>query len=209
MRVTRAQAEANHATVIDVASREFRAHGFDGIGLKDVMQRAGLTPGGFYKRFESKEDLMAQASARAMAQAAERWRDRTAGNPSGGIERLVDFYLSPQHREERGNGCPLAALGADAFRKSPAVRDAFEAGILVHLAMLDGLRGKAADAPSSGDAPSSEAMATLATMVGALALSRMVNDPDLSDRLLAAAAASVKGHLRGEETGAGDGLAEG
>ena len=84
MRVTRAQAEANHATVIDVASREFREHGFDGIGLKDVMQAAGLTAGGFYKRFESKEDLMAKAAARAIEQVAEQWRTKVEGDPSAG-----------------------------------------------------------------------------------------------------------------------------
>lgn len=190
MRVTRAQAEANHATVIDVASREFREHGFDGIGLKDVMQAAGLTAGGFYKRFESKEDLMAKAAARAIEQVAEQWRTKVEGDPSAGIDHLVDFYLSPRHRDERAGGCPLAALGADAFRKPPAVRDAFEAGILTHLEMLDALSGKAADTPSD------EAMATLAMMVGALSLSRMVNDPELSNRLLAAAAASVKERLR-------------
>lgn len=193
MRVSRAKAQENHDSVIDAASRQFRAHGFDGIGLKDVMNAAGLTPGGFYKRFESKEDLMAQAAARAMGQAAREWQARLDGNADGDADgdadgamaRLVAFYLSTQHRDQRAEGCPLAALGADAARKSPAIRAVFEAGVLAHLALLDGPQGQGAASPSAA------AMARLATLVGGLALARMVNDPALSEQILQAAADRV------------------
>lgn len=177
MRVSRAKAAENHETVIETASRQFRAHGFDGIGLKDVMAASGLTIGGFYKRFESKEDLMAQAAARAMDQAAAEWRARIEGDAATAMARLADFYLSPRHRDQREMGCPLAALGSDAARKSPEIRASFEAGIRSHLALLQELPG--------------DPMATLALMVGALALSRMVNDPALSDGFLQAAAEAL------------------
>ncbi|TIO01806.1 MAG: helix-turn-helix transcriptional regulator, partial [Mesorhizobium sp.] len=81
MRVSRIQAEKNRQTVIDVASRLFREHGFDGIGLKDLMKGAGLTQGAFYKQFASKEDLVAQASRRAVESTAARWATATAANP--------------------------------------------------------------------------------------------------------------------------------
>ena len=81
MRVSRAQAAENRQNVIDVASRLFREHGFDGIGLKDLMEGAGMTQGAFYKQFASKEDLAAQASARAMGCASRRWVDAAAANP--------------------------------------------------------------------------------------------------------------------------------
>lgn len=94
MRVSRTQAAENRETVINVASRLFRERGFDGIGLKDLMKGAGLTQGAFYKQFESKEDLAAQASKRAMESATHRWSDATAANPENPLEAVISFYLS-------------------------------------------------------------------------------------------------------------------
>lgn len=180
MRVSRAQADANHQNVIDVASRLFREHGFDGIGLKDVMKAAGLTQGGFYKQFESKEDLAVRATARAVHGSIERWVGFSdSGSP---LEALLAFYLSTAHRDGQGRGCPLVALGSDAARKSPAVRSALEDGIRSQLGHLDLFLGN-----PQGEAPSAAAMATLSMMVGALALSRMVNDDALSKDFLTAA----------------------
>lgn len=82
MRVSRIQAAENRQTVINVASRLFRERGFDGIGLKDLMEAAGLTQGAFYKQFESKEDLAAQASRRALESASQRWSNAIAENPT-------------------------------------------------------------------------------------------------------------------------------
>src|SRR5213076_968075 len=112
MRVSRTQAEKNRQTVIDVASRLFREHGFDGIGLKDVMESAGLTQGAFYKQFASKEDLEAQASSRAMESAARRLADAVAANPGDSLGALMANYLSAQHRQDKMDGCPIAALGS-------------------------------------------------------------------------------------------------
>src|SRR3954464_15110583 len=105
MSVSRVQAAENRQTVINVASRLFRERGFDGIGLKDLMKSAGLTQGAFYKQFKSKEDLAAQASARALESAFSRWSDAAAARPEDPLGAVIAFYLNSGHREERADGC--------------------------------------------------------------------------------------------------------
>src|SRR5687767_10975827 len=143
MRVSRAQAAENRETVINVASRLFREHGFDGIGLKDLMKGAGLTQGAFYKQFASKEDLAAQASRRAMESGANRWSAAAAANPKDPLSAVVAIFLSTDHREERMDGCPVVALGADAARQGAAVKASFEAGIRKYLELLGSWVGDA------------------------------------------------------------------
>src|SRR5688572_19799257 len=126
MRVSRDQAEKNRQTVIDVASQLFRQHGFDGIGLKDLMAEAGLTQGAFYKQFASKDDLAAQASKRAFESISGQWSVAVESNPKNPLSGVVARYLSMDHREQRGDGCPLAALGADAARQGADVKASFE-----------------------------------------------------------------------------------
>ncbi|OBQ95954.1 TetR/AcrR family transcriptional regulator [Mesorhizobium sp. AA23] len=191
MRVSRIQAEKNRQTVIDVASRLFREHGFDGIGLKDLMKGAGLTQGAFYKQFASKEDLVAQASRRAVESTAARWATATAANPSDPLGAVMAFYLSMGHREQRMDGCPVAALGSDAARQRAEVKGSFEAGIKQYLEIIGRLI-----AATDVDEPNSKAMAILSTMVGALTLSRVVNDPDLARAFLDAATEQVRDAVR-------------
>lgn len=186
MRVSRAQAEENRDRIITVASRLFREHGFDGIGLKDLMKGAGLTQGGFYKQFTSKDDLAALASRRALESATRRW-SAAAADTSDPLEAVMAFYLSKDHRGEKAEGCPLVALGADAARQSADVRRPFEDGIRAHFEILDELMG---DADSSS--PSEKAMAILSMMVGAVTLSRIIEDESLSERVLDAAAGKVR-----------------
>jgi TetR/AcrR family transcriptional regulator, transcriptional repressor for nem operon len=186
MRVSRIQAAENRETVINVASRLFREHGFDGIGLKDLMEAAGLTQGAFYKQFASKDDLAAKASERALESATRRWSAAAEANPKDPLRAVIAFYLSMGHREERGHGCPVVALGADAARQGADVKASFEAGIRKHLELLGRWVGDPDDEDSS-----EKAMAILATMVGAVLLSRAVNDTRLSKRFLQAAAKSV------------------
>lgn len=187
MRVSRTKAAENRQTVIDVASRLFRKHGFDGIGLKDLMETAGLTQGAFYKQFKSKEDLAALASRRALESAAGRWSAAAAANQEDPLGAVSGLYLSTKHREEVMDGCPIVALGADAARQSSAVKASFEAGIQVQLELLDRLLGE-----TDSEAPSEKAMAILSTMIGAMLLSRSVNDQQLAERFLQAAANSVE-----------------
>jgi TetR/AcrR family transcriptional regulator, transcriptional repressor for nem operon len=184
MRVSRIQAAENRETVINVASRLFREHGFDGIGLKDLMEGAGLTQGAFYKQFASKDDLAAQASRRALESAFHRWSAAAAANPQNPLGAVIAFYLSMAHCAERMDGCPIVALGSDAARQGVDVKASFEAGIREYLELLGRWVG-------DGDEPSGKAMAILSTMVGAVVLSRAVNDERLSKRFLQGAAESV------------------
>jgi TetR/AcrR family transcriptional regulator, transcriptional repressor for nem operon len=187
MRVSRNQAMENRQTVIDVASRLFRERGFDGIGIKDLMAGAGLTQGAFYKQFASKEDLAVQASRRAMESASLRWSAATAANPKDPLGAIIAFYLSPAHREEKMDGCPIVALGSDAARQGSDVKASFEAGIKMHLGILGRLI-----AETDGEKPNDKAMAIFSMMIGALTLSRVVNDPDLAQAFLDAAAEQVR-----------------
>ncbi|MHC1551519.1 TetR/AcrR family transcriptional regulator [Phyllobacterium sp. K27] len=193
MRVSRAQAEQNRETVINVASRLFREHGFDGIGLKDLMKGAGLTQGGFYKQFSSKDDLAALASRRAMESATRLW-SAAAATSSNPLEAVMEFYLSPGHRGEKADGCPIVALGSDAARQSEEVRRPFEDGIRAHFEILDELMD---DAKSSH--PSGKAMAVLSLMVGAVTLSRIMEDENLSRGILDAAAGQVRRIAHGND----------
>ena len=187
MRVSRVQAAENRETVINVASRLFRERGFDGIGLKDLMKGAGLTQGAFYKQFASKDDLAAQASRRAVESASRRWTEAAAANPEDPLAAVTAFYLSTQHRRQRRDGCPIVALGADAARQGKDVKASFEAGIRAHLELLGRMM-----AESEGEVSKGKAMAVLSTMVGAMTLARVVNDPDLAQAFLDAAAAQVR-----------------
>lgn len=181
MRVSREKAEANRRNVVDVASRLFRQRGYDGIGLADLMKGAGLTQGGFYKQFGSKDDLIVEASIEALKGGAGRWAD-LASNASGHpLAAIVEFYLSAVHREEKAEGCAIAALGSDAARRGGPLRQAFGTGVEHHLDLL----GDVIQADSDDDRRD-KAMVTLSTMVGALILSRAVEDEELSSRILQA-----------------------
>ena len=128
MKVTKAQAEANRALVVETASRLFRERGFDGVGVADLMA-AGFTHGGFYKQFGSKADLMAEAMSCGIAQTAAL---------SEGVDAatFVSHYLSREHRDGRATGCTMAALSGDAARQPEPVRVAFEDGVESLLALL-------------------------------------------------------------------------
>lgn len=182
MRVSRQQAAENRKRVIETASRLFRENGFDGIGLKDLMAGAGLTQGGFYKQFASKDELVALATRRALESVSDRWSKAAAARPDDSLRAVSEFYLSQGHCAECGDGCPIVALGSDAARQGPEVKAVFEAGMLGYLDMVAGWLGEGRE---------DEAMVVLSTMVGALLLSRAVNDETLARRFLETAAASV------------------
>lgn len=181
MRVSREKAEANRRNVVEVASRLFRQRGYDGIGLTDLMRGAGLTQGGFYKQFGSKDDLIVEASIEALKSSAGRWADLAANAPGHPLAAIVEFYLSASHRDEKANGCAIAALGPDAARHGGILRQAFGAGVEQYLDLLDTI----VEAKSDEDRRD-KAMVVISTMVGALILSRAVEDPQLSSDILRA-----------------------
>ena len=186
MKVSREQAKKNRAHVVEVASTQFRQHGFDGIGIADLMKAAGLTHGGFYANFASKDDLAAEAVAHALAETTARHDEAPVAAPDR-LDAIVDMYLSQEHRDGRNAGCVLASLAPDAARGSEKLRQTFESGVETHLDLLTPLMTGTTEAERR-----QAAMATLSTLVGALILSRTVASPDLSRTLLSAAGAALK-----------------
>jgi len=186
MKVTREQAKENRARVLEVAGRLFREKGLDGIGVDGLMKGAGLTHGGFYAHFTSKEDLMAQACERALAELVTGWSQVVGGANSDPLTAIVAGYFSASHRDDPGHGCVLAALGTDLARKSPAVRHGVTEGMRCFLALLTRMvPGR------SSVARRQRALALYASLVGAMVLARAVDDPALSNEILQAVAASV------------------
>jgi TetR/AcrR family transcriptional regulator, transcriptional repressor for nem operon len=182
MRVSREKAAQHRDRIIDAAGALFRAKGFGGIGVADIMKAADLTHGGFYGHFASKDDLVAQASKRTMARAAENWLKRAADDPKAPFAALLAHYLSPRHRDDPGQGCAFAALGNDAARSGKVVRSAFAEGLEPLIDIL------AQSIPGRSKATRRrKALAAMATLVGALTLARAVEGAPLSDDILNAA----------------------
>lgn len=182
MRVSKQQAAENRRRIVETAGALFRERGFNGIGVADLMKEAGLTHGGFYGHFASKDDLAAEAFAKAMAVSMEQWERVVEEAPGTGLATVAGRYLSAAHRDNPAAGCAIAALGVDAGRQSGTVRRAFTSGLRPLIDLLDRLvpgRSKAAQRE--------KALATLSGLVGALVLARAVDDPALSDEILAAA----------------------
>ena len=182
MRVSREKAAENRERIIDAAGALFREKGFDGIGVADIMKAADLTHGGFYGHFTSKDDLVAQASQRAMARAAMNWEKVVASAKTDPYSALLAHYLSPRHRDEPGRGCAFAALSGDAARCGKPVRTAFAQG----LEPLIDIVAKAIPGRSKA-ARRRKAVAAVAELVGAVILARAVGDAPLSDEILEAA----------------------
>ena len=188
MKVSREQVALNRERIVETAARLFREKGYDGIGVADLMKGAGLTHGGFYGHFESKEALLAEACGKALEGSVERWQRVADKSPDTALEKIAKGYLSAEHRDHPGAGCPVTALGADVSRLGPAARKA----------LTDGSRGQMeilARLMPGRDAADSrrKALATYAAMVGALVLARAVDDQALSEEVMAAVAASIKG----------------
>ena len=184
MKVTREQAAANRERVLEVAGALFREHGFGGIGVADIMKRAGLTHGGFYGQFGSKDDLAAEITARVLGKAG--WTERLTGKGKPSFGEVVRGYLSPRHRDEPGAGCMLAAVGSDVVRQPRRVRHAFTEGFRSRVETLRALLPG-----GSAAAKRERAVAAMAALVGGLMLSRAVDDPRLSEEILDAVAAAV------------------
>ena len=190
MRVTREKAAANRERIINAATGLFRARGFDGVGVADIMKAADLTHGGFYGHFASKDDLVAQASERMTARAARNWRRVVAEAPAEPFAALLEHYLTPRHRDDPGHGCAFAALGNDAARSGKTVRKAFAEGLEPLIAILmEAIPGR------SKAARRRQAVATMAALVGALTLSRAVEGLPLSDEILEAVKHELSANL--------------
>jgi AcrR family transcriptional regulator len=182
-RATPSRKEATHERIVEVAARAIRRSGYNGTGVADIMKEAGLTHGGFYAHFASREAMLAEAADRAGAEAAAvSARIAAAAPPEQALQALLRAYLSKAHVENAEMGCPVAALGSETPRQVPEVRRAATRRIKE---MIDGI---ARLSPDWGQPRAHErALVTAATMVGTLLLARAVDDPKLSDALLKAA----------------------
>jgi TetR/AcrR family transcriptional repressor of nem operon len=170
----------SHERIVEVAARRIREAGTDGPGVAEIMAAAGMTHGGFYKHFDSRDELIAEAAAQACADGSVRLAETTdqAADP---LAALIGTYLSAEHRDDPGTGCAVAALGGDAARPGNAARGAYTEQIRRYIDRLDGLLA----APGSADDSREQAIATMSTLVGALIISRAVDDPVLADEVLA------------------------
>ncbi len=175
MRVSREQAAENRQRIVETAARLFRDHGFNGVGVDAIMKEAGLTHGGFYGHFESKDDLAAEAVEKALERGTEKMSRFTD------LESYVNAYLSERHCADRADGCGLAALGSDAARGSRGVRRALSDYVVARIERIgEFFRGSDASRRR-------RAIATLSGIVGALTLARAVDDAALSKEILATA----------------------
>jgi TetR/AcrR family transcriptional repressor of nem operon len=186
MRVSREQAEKNRAHVIDTASRLFREKGYSGIGVADLMKEAGLTHGGFYGNFDSKENLLAAACAHAFEATTTRWRTMLEQEPETALARIVSAYLPRRHLSHPGQGCAMAALGGELARQSAPVRAITSDGVRAQVDVLAPLMAGATAADRRR-----AAMAAYAAMVGALVLARAVGDAGLADEIMASVQAGI------------------
>lgn len=187
MKVSREQVARNRERIVEAAAQRFRELGFEGIGVADLMKEAGLTHGGFYGHFASKEELIAEASALAFSRSIEAWRKFAERAPDDPLSEIAGVYLTATHRDNPGGGCLLAALGSDVSRQGPAVRRTVTQNLRSVLDLLANLvPGK------SKAAKRQKALGAYATLVGAMIMARAVDDRALSQEILDAGLASVK-----------------
>ncbi len=176
---SRAEKEETHRRIVGIAAQRFREAGLDGVGVADLMKEAGLTVGGFYKHFRSRDDLVLEAIAAALAG----WQDRVeAGEASGTpltLEGLLEEYLSAAHRDSPGTGCAVATLAGDVSRSSEQARALYTEQVIRNIALVGKLLG--GEDPAAARA---RAILVLSALAGALSLSRAVSDEALSLEIL-------------------------
>lgn len=192
MKVSKAQAAENRAGIVDAAARLYREHGLAGVGVADITRDAGLTHGGLYRHFESKDALAREACLRAFdwtitpLQALD--APHADAEPQHLLQSLVDSYLSTTHRDHPGNGCPAAALAVDAARAGPEMSAVFAQGVeqniqrFARALMPVSARGQRPATPEER----ARTLAMLSSMVGALVLARATaaGNPALSEEIL-------------------------
>ncbi|MGF6755887.1 TetR/AcrR family transcriptional regulator [Paraburkholderia sp. GAS42] len=182
-RKTVSRKEITHERIVEVAARAIRRSGYDGTGVADIMKEAGLTHGGFYAHFPSREALLAEAADRAGAEAVALSEHIAASvPPEQALPSMVRAYLSKEHFEGIETGCPVSALGSEMPRQAPVVRRAATRRIKE---MIDVVARQLPDWGQPG--AHEQALMTVATMVGTMVLARAVDDPRLSESFLEAA----------------------
>ncbi|MEU4144735.1 TetR/AcrR family transcriptional regulator [Streptomyces parvulus] len=191
-RITKEDKARNRQNILDAAGRMFRLQGVEGVGIAELMKEAGLTHGGFYNHFASKRDLVVEVCGASFAASLGSLAHTVEEGPGLGgapLKRVVDEYLSPEHRDASDGGCPSASLVTDAGRDSEAVQGAYAEGVEGYLSgfAAEFLREAEEEGrPLGPDEARHKAMRLLSEMVGALMLARAVRhvEPGLSDEIL-------------------------
>ena len=183
MRVTKEKAAENRERILKAASRLIRERGISGAGVDALTEAAGMTHGSLYSQFGSKDRLVEEALGYALAASGK------TGAAAATLDRYISSYLAPEHRDQPGQGCPLAALACEMPRHGSGVRDRFTAGVRGMIRQI----GARLDAGLKRRQRDEKALATIASLVGALVLARAVNDPTLSDDILRAAKSRLHG----------------
>jgi TetR/AcrR family transcriptional repressor of nem operon len=188
MRITKQRAAENRARVVDEAARLFREKGFDGVAVAELMAAAGMTHGGFYNHFASKDEVEAAACAEIFAKSLARIgaiaEEPDEAARAAAFEAYCDRYVSATARDSSAASCPMVAFAGDVTRQGEAVRESYAKGLAAYLAAF----------AKASDLPRGEAIRAFSALAGALALARSVatTDPELSNEILAAAAPRVQ-----------------
>jgi len=184
MRKSKQDASETRKRIVQTAGEEFRRRGIGETSLADVMSAAGLTHGGFYRHFDSKDQLVTESCTVALEAMTQKIADAVSANAGQSVlESAAAIYLSPGHRDHPAAGCAIAALGSEMAHSAPDTRVAATEGFLK---LVDILAGEWKESPP--EVAQSRAMAAAATMIGALMLSRIVTEPQLSSAILKSAA---------------------
>jgi TetR/AcrR family transcriptional regulator, transcriptional repressor for nem operon len=179
---SKAEKAATHKRIVSIAAKRFREDGLAGVGIAELMKEAGLTVGGFYKHFKSRDALVTEA----LGSALEMWKRQLDAAASGGppvtYESLVDEYLSEAHRNHPGTGCPVSALAGDIARSDKRTRDLVTRQIRNNLELLATLI-RDTNTKRKG-AARSRAILTYCALVGAISVARAISDEQLSREIL-------------------------
>ena len=189
---SREEKARNHERILESAAARIREVGIEGVGVADFMKQAGLTHGGFYRHFDSRDDMVAEVVERAMESSRKALDRMTQGNGDRHdvLAGLIDFYLSAAHRDRLPTSCPVTALVRDVARSNDRARRAYTRSVAAFLDVFTRL--------AVGNRPKvrrAKAVGALSTLVGALSLARAVNDEELSAEILKSAAAEAKARL--------------
>ena len=183
---SQADKAASHERIVKAASRRIRRDGIDDVSVAELMNQAGLTHGGFYRHFESRDDLVTEAIDAALAHGSQRIHEAAQLGGPEALAAIIDGYLSRLHRDKPETGCAVAAIPTDIARTDPRARAAYSRQVRSYIDLLAELT--LARDPDEGHL-------ILAALVGALVLARAVDDRGLSDEILDSAARALHRHV--------------
>jgi TetR/AcrR family transcriptional repressor of nem operon len=192
---SQAEKEASHKRIVDAAAAQIRRDGVEAVRVSELMREAGLTHGGFYRHFGSREELIDAAIELALAEGSRQAEAGEDTDPAA-LAKVIDGYVSQAHRDNPAAGCGVAALPADVSRSSPAARKAYGQQVRRYIERLVSLIRR-----PEADAKRDEAVMMLSALVGALSMARAVEDEELSDEILAGTARAL--HRRIDQDKAG------